>query len=196
MSITQDHIKEAISYAEYRDLIDALLIENKTTGENHTKELIAYSKLNVHRMLRLEKQVIIAPEFTEQLKKPRKKEIWLVLTEAWCGDAAQIVPGLQKIAAESLDISLKILLRDENLDLMDQYLTNGGRSIPKLICLDAETLEEKWNWGPRPAEAQALWTSLRKNETLDFEERAAKLHGWYNKDKNQSLQKEIMELVG
>lgn len=195
MPVTQDHIDRAISYPLYRDIIANLLKEDKTTGENQTKELLAYTRLNVQRMHRLEKQVTIPPEYTEQLKKRRKKEVWLVITEGWCGDAAQSLPGLQNIATVSPDISLKILLRDENHDLIDQYLTNGGRSIPKVICVDAETLEEKWHWGPRPAPAQALMASLKKDDSFTNEEKAAKLHGWYNKDKAKSLQKEIMELV-
>lgn len=195
MSITQAHINKAISYAHYRSLLDTLLIENKTTGENQSRELVDYSRLNVHRMLRLEKQVTIPPVYAEKLKKTRKKEIWLVLAEAWCGDVAQLLPAIQKIATVSPDISLKILLRDENLDLMDQYLTNGTQSIPKVICLDADSLEVKWTWGPRPAPAQALWLSLKKDDSISFEDKAAKLHGWYNKDKTQTLQKEIMELI-
>ncbi|MEX0684646.1 MAG: thioredoxin family protein [Balneolales bacterium] len=193
--ITHAHLTKAISYTQYRDRIDNLLKENKTTGENHTKELIAYTRLNVHRMHRIEKQATLIPELDANLKQPMKKELWIIISEAWCGDAAQSVPALQRIAQASDDITLKILLRDENLDVMDKYLTNGSRSIPKLICLDAETLEEKWTWGPRPAEAQALMNTLKKNENLTKEDKAAKLHGWYAKNKTESLQNEIWNLL-
>ncbi|MEX0928014.1 MAG: thioredoxin family protein [Balneolales bacterium] len=195
MPVSPSYIEKAVSYAQYRTLIDNLILENKTTGETQSADLFAYTRLNVHRMLRLEKQVRVGPAFVELLKKRRSKELWLVLAESWCGDVAQNLPAIQKIAAESPDIALKVLLRDENLELMDEFLTNGTRSIPKLISLDAETREVKWHWGPRPAPAQALMMSLKKDESLSQEEKAAKLHHWYSKDKTQTLQREIMQLM-
>lgn len=194
--ITQEHIDKAISYAQYRDMIGALLMEGKTTGDDHSETMVNYTKLNMQRMHRIEKQFALIPEFSNELKKPRPKEIWLVISEAWCGDAAQCVTPLQHIAQGSPDISLKILLRDENLDVMDLYLTHGSRSIPKLISLDAETLEEKWTWGPRPAPAQNLMMTLKNDDSLSPIQRAEKLHGWYAKDKTLTLQNEIWQLMG
>ena len=77
---------------------------------------------------------------------------WFVLTEGWCKDAAQIVPVLHALAKLNSNIELKVLLRDDNLDLMDQYLTNGKRrSIPRLIAVDPDVMEELSSWGPSAA---------------------------------------------
>jgi hypothetical protein len=101
------------------------------------------------------------------------------------------IPIIMKLAAENPLIQVHFLLRDENLHLMDQYLTNGGRSIPKLIALDTNTLEELFNWGPRPAAAQDLFLEL-KSQGLDY---AEPIHAWYAKDKGQHAQKEIIDLL-
>jgi hypothetical protein len=121
--------------------------------------------------------------------------IWLVLTEGWCGDAAQTVPIMAKMAGESLNIELKLIFRDENLDIMDEFLTDGGRSIPKLIVLNKETLEVLENWGPRPVEAQELFWKAKNSPDFDYPEVQKALQLWYAKDKTLSTQKELTALV-
>jgi hypothetical protein len=118
----------------------------------------------------------------------------LVLTEHWCGDASQILPALHKIESVSEGkIEMKLVYRDQNLPLMDQYLTNNGRSIPKLIQLDFN-----YNvigvWGPRPAIAQKLVEALKSNPatTANY---ANQLHLWYAKDKQKALEMEISALL-
>jgi len=130
MSITaeqfQHYLDVSMTYSEYRDMTDALLAEGKTTGTNHSEAMIHYTKMNVTRMNRLDKTTKLLPELTEALASVKNDQVWLVLTEAWCGDAAQIIPVLSKIADASPHISIKLILRDEHPDLMDAYLTNGG----------------------------------------------------------------------
>ena len=188
-------IEGEMSYREYRDMIDALLKEGKTTGENHSEAMVNYAKMNATRMRRIDKHVALSPELhdiTTSLKRPQK---WTVITEGWCGDAAQIVPVLHKAAeAAGEDVELKLVLRDLHLELMDQYLTNGGRSIPKLIVGDAETGEELFSWGPRPAEAQKLYTHLKETKA-PFKEAAEKLHKWYADNKTRDTQQELIALL-
>ena len=77
---------------------------------------------------------------------------WLVLTEAWCGDAAQSLPIINKMAEVSDNITLRLILRDENLDVMDQFLQNGrSRSIPKLICHQRRYSRSAWRLGTASA---------------------------------------------
>jgi hypothetical protein len=84
----------------------------------------------------------------------------IVLTEDWCGDAMVNVPILLKLA-EASNIDVRLLLRDQNLELMDQYLTNGtARSIPIFVFID-ENGEEKAKWGPRAPKVQDMVTELR-----------------------------------
>ncbi len=193
--ITPAHLAKAMPYAQYRNLIANLLENNQTTGPHQSASLIAYSRLNVHRMQRLEKTTELTEEILTALQTLSRKLIWLVLTEGWCGDASQNLPLIAMTAAASSGkIELKLLLRDENLEIMDAYLTNGGRSIPKLICLDAETLEELGTWGPRPAIIQARVMAHKANpQGISHEQLIETVHAWYAKDKTRQLQQEIAE---
>lgn len=183
-------------YQEYRKLVEHLLEENKTTGENHSEAMLHYTKMNVHRMKRLDKTITLTEELRERLRDIEVPMIWLVLTEGWCGDAAQLIPVFQKMAEASENIGLKLILRDKNLDIMDQFLTDGkSRSIPKLICLHADTGEVLGDWGPRPAEAQSLYKSLRNTPGVEYREASEHLHKWYADDKTRSVQKELLHLL-
>lgn len=193
--ITPDIIEQAMSYEEYRTMIDNLLSENKTTGSNHSEGMVQYTKMNVHRMNRLDKQTSLKPELKEALESVEQKWIWLVLTEAWCGDAAQNIPVIAKMADQNDQIDLKLILRDEHLDIMDEYLTNGGRSIPKLICLDAETLEEIGSWGPRPEEAQGKAMKWKNDSEISNKEWGEKLHKWYADNSTEDIQAEFAALI-
>ena len=161
----------------------------------HAPELLDYTKLNLQRMKRQDKTISLRPEVTAALEKLSRNLNWVVITEGWCGDAAQNVPTLAKIAeASGGKINLEFVVRDQNLELMDQYLTNGGRSIPKLICIDKETQQELGTWGPRPAEAQKLFLSL-KEQGIPKDEFITAVHNWYTSDKTQSLQLEMADLI-
>lgn len=194
--ITPAVIENAYSYVGYRKLIDDLLAENKTTGINQSEEIVHYAKMNVHRMKRLDKQVEINEDLIERLKQIKKPVIWLVITEGWCGDAAQIIPALEKIAEKSPMIQTKYILRDENLEIMDQHLTNGkSRSIPKMVVLEANTLNILGDWGPRPKALQKLYFEWTAEKGTPFVEIAEKLQKWYLKDKTESIQTELGELI-
>ena len=179
-----------MSYAEYVKLIDDLLLDGKTTGPVQTEAMFNYGKLNRHRMHRLEKTVKLEPETVFAFRSLDADEIWLVITEGWCGDAAQNIPIIEKIAAENPGIETRYVLRDENPELMDRFLTNGARSIPKLIALDAGTHEVIWTWGPRPQPLQALYAKL-KSEGVEKPEIQERLQRWYNDDRGRSLQREF-----
>ena len=194
--ISSEIIEKGYSYDEYRDLIDELLSEGKTTGENHSESMLHFTKMNVHRMKRHDKRTDLNDELVEKLDDVNDEWIWLVLTEAWCGDAAQSLPIINKMAEASDNITLRLVLRDENLDLMDQFLQNGrSRSIPKLICINAKTHDVVGDWGPRPQEAQELYDSLRNDTELKYQEVAEKLHKWYADDKGQEIQKEFIHAI-
>ena len=183
-----------MSYAEYIKLIDDLLLDGKTTGENQSEAMFNYGKLNRQRMHRLEKTVLINENLREKLQNNKRKMIWLIITEGWCGDAAQNIPSIEKIAAESDLIKTRYVLRDENLELMDAYLTNNARSIPKLIALDAETLQELGVWGPRPQIAMEYFYEM-KAQNLEKPQMMENLQRWYNADKNQAIQDEFVFLL-
>jgi hypothetical protein len=194
--IAPETIESGYTYDEYRQLIDELLSEGKTTGENHSDAMLHFTKMNVHRMKRHDKRTELNDELVDQLGQVDENWIWLVLTEAWCGDAAQSLPIINKMAEESDNLTLRLILRDENLDVMDQFLQNGrSRSIPKLICINADTLEVLGDWGPRPQVAQELYDSLRSDTDLKYQEVAERLHKWYADDKGEAVQKEFIHAI-
>lgn len=193
--ITPDVIENAMDYEEYRQLIDDLLEKDKTTGDNHSEQMVQYTKMNVHRMNRIDKQVNLSEEISNTLEQVEEDWIWLVLTEGWCGDAAQNVPVIARMAEQSDHIDLRFILRDEHLDIIDEYLTNGGRSIPKLICLRADDLEELGTWGPRPEVIQKKAMEWKDNPGISKQEWAEKLHKWYAEDKGHEVQSEFAERI-
>jgi hypothetical protein len=190
----KEYLEKSMSFAEYIKLIDDLLLDGKTTGPNQSDAMFNYGKLNRQRMHRLEKTVALNESLREKVQNNKRKMIWLVITEGWCGDAAQNVPIIEKIALLGDSIETRYVLRDENLELMDAYLTNNARSIPKLIALDAETLEEIGTWGPRPAPSMDLFIELR-NRGLEKPLIMENLQRWYIADKNQTIQTEFEKLL-
>jgi hypothetical protein len=142
-------LASSYNYEEYKSLIKELVATNKTTGPVQSNSLIDYTKLNAARIKRWDKTYNPSLKMQQVLNAIQQKETWLVLTEAWCGDAAHNVPILAKIASYNPSINFRLALRDENLEVMDMHLTNGGRSIPKLIRLNVDG-QSIGSWGPRP----------------------------------------------
>ena len=192
--ITQQDIDKSISFDEYYQLNENLVKEEKTTGENQTEALINYTKLNFSRMKRISKTTPISEEVSSTVACLDDKLTWLVLTESWCGDAAQNLPVFAKMSEANPNINLRVLLRDENPELMKQYLTNGSMSIPKLICVD-ENLKELGTWGPRPKFLQDWLYENKTNPKIEMSELKKEFQIWYTKDKGQTLQKEMVLLM-
>lgn len=185
--------EQGMDYQTYRALVDQLLLEGKATGDV-TYDL-HYTKMNVQRMSRVDKTASLTEELTATIDQLKTSYKFLVITEGWCGDAAQIVPVFNKIATASLGkIDLKFVLRDKNLPLIDAHLTNGGRAIPVLIILNEEADQVLATWAPRPQVLQELLKEWRQ-ETTDMTILAEKLHGWYAKDKTLSTQAELNEVL-
>jgi len=199
--IAKNIVQNAYTYTRYRQLIDNLFEQNKTTGDDHSEAMLNYTKMNLARMNKWDKRAKLTPETLDRLAKIDRPVVWLVITEGWCGDAAQIIPVLHKMALENETITLRFILRDEHPDIIDAFLTSGGRSIPKILILDTETLEVQRSWGPRPAEMQAMMMDVKAKSTLITEETLKKelsqeaaqnLHLWYAKDKGKTTQAEFL----
>lgn len=192
--VIENSLKNALSYEGYRAFVSALLTNGKATGMEQSEALTNYSLLNDKRMKRLDKTIKLSEETLQEFQKISEPKTWLVLTEGWCGDAAQSLPVLNKIAKSTDKIDLKVILRDENLPLMDLFLTNGGRSIPKLIVLDKENNVID-SWGPRPTIASKMVADYKeKNGALDPQFKQD-LQLWYNKDKGENVQADFMRFA-
>lgn len=117
----------------------------------------------------------------------------LVIAEDWCGDASSTVPILAKLADTVPGLELRILLRDRHPDVMDRYLTNGSRSIPIVIALDAE-FRELGHWGPRPRALQA-WV-MEHRVTVPKAELYPRVRQWYARDRGDTTVREVLEAAG
>lgn len=186
-------VEKAYSYSEYNNLVEQLAEKGATTGEEQTESRIQFTSLNRQRFKRLNKTVKLQPEVLSKLKTLHTPQKWYVVTESWCGDASQTLPMINKMAEASPLIDLKVVLRDKNPEVIDDFLTNGGRSIPKLIAVD-ENNEVLFTWGPRPVHATKMFAVFKSNPNGrtkdDFN---LDLHKWYTKDKTFSAQNEIAE---
>jgi len=189
-----DSIKKGVNYSTYRTLIKGLLVEGKSTGNEQSDAILNFSKLNDKRMDRLDKTLKISEETKATLNHLSDNFTLLVLAEGWCGDAAQILPVINKIAEASPKISLKMVCRDENEALMNQFLTNGGKAIPKVIIVNNKN-EVLNSWGPRPSIATNMVNDYKAaHGSLDAEFKKD-LQIWYNKDKGNNTQKDLLELL-
>jgi hypothetical protein len=184
------------SYFEYRKLITDLLKEEKSTGNEQSTALTNYSLLNETRMNCLEKTSKVPQENAQALKSLRHEYIWIVISEGWCGDAAQVLPVFDKMVAESDGkIDMKIVLRDENEELMNLFLTNKDKSIPKLIVINKQTGGALAHWGPRPKGAADLIGNYKKAHGALDETAKTDLQLWYFHDKGLTTQSEVIDMM-
>ena len=181
--------QQGVGYDQYK----------KQMAEDHASnndiKIKDYITLNQQRMYRVEKTYAVSTHLADQIKNLGHKIYWLIITEHWCGDAAQILPVLNAIVNLSNGkIEMRLVYRDQNAELMDAWLTNGTRSIPKVIQFD-EHFNLTGAWGPRPAVAQQLVRKLRADPAT-VAIYSTDLHLWYAKDKQKSTEAEIAEFIG
>lgn len=181
-----------MTFNDYLQFVEDRLADGKSTGENSTEFYLNYSKMNISRTKRWLKTGVISPELESLIKSIDSPQKWTVLSEGWCGDAAHSVPFVYKLSELNDQIEFEVLLRDENLELMDQHLTNGGRSIPKLIVKDANE-NVLFSWGPRPKHIQAFFSEM-KEKGIPYSDYSGDVQQLYNKDKGKAIQQELLEL--
>ncbi len=186
-------LKYALSYEDYRALHQEQVRDKLTSGTNQIDSLVEFTKLNNSRTRRWEKRY--TPETNFANLNPSEKEIWLIISETWCGDAAQNIPVIQKIADQMPHVKTRYVFRDENLELMDKFLTNGGRSIPKLVRIIEESLEVLGTWGPRPAASGFLLEKYKNDEAYTKEMYSEDLAKWYVDDHGKSIEDEFAKLL-
>jgi thiol-disulfide isomerase/thioredoxin len=193
--IIKDSLDNSISYTEYFRLMQKLVQNKFTTGSDISEANINYTMLNEKRMSRWNKKLEISETYKAKILEFNSEIIWLVITESWCGDAAHLLPVINKVAELNPNINLRIVLRDDNEGLMNQFLTNGSKSIPKLIMIDTDSLKVITSYGPRPSTATAMVENYKKEHgqlTPEFKE---DLQRWYNKDKGKTTIDDLTKLL-
>lgn len=194
-TIIKESLHKGMSYQDYRTLVEQKVAQNSSTGLDQSQEYADYTSLNDRRMRRWDKTLKISEDVKARLHNFTGKVTWLVLSESWCGDAAHVVPVISKVAELNENIELKIVLRDDNEELMNEFLTNGGKSIPKLIMIDSETHTVLNTFGPRPAVATKLVADHKAAHGMILPEFKEELQVWYNTDKGQSTIEDLLNLL-
>lgn len=195
--IPNDILAKAIPFNTYFEQVQTYAATNTTSGPDQTESLNEYTRLNASRMRRMKKSIVLSPAVIDQINRIPFRMNWIIITEAWCGDSAQIIPYLAKLAESSERVSLGFVYRNENPDFMHQHLTNGSASIPKLIAYHSETGVELFSWGPRPTEAQTIIISnkAKGNDAEPYDVINEKLHRWYLNDSNKSIANELIGIL-
>tara|TARA_R110002126_G_scaffold58890_8_gene155064 strand:+ start:1009 stop:1605 length:597 start_codon:yes stop_codon:yes gene_type:complete len=192
--VVEQSLKNSYTYLEYRKLVSDLSEKGESTGPLQTEELAQYTELNNSRMRRWDKTLKFNEEAVAKIKSIKQKIEWVVLTESWCGDASPAIPVMYKITELNPNISLSLILRDENLNVMNQFLTNGSMSIPKLIAIDEEEVVVS-TWGPRSINATKLVEAYKAEHGKLSPEFKQDLQVFYNKDKGQSVLEDLLQLL-
>ena len=187
--------KQYYSYSQFKEMVSQLFVEGLNTGPKQMDVLMESTKMSIQRMKKWDKIFKISPMIKSNMMQVQDSWTWYVITEGWCGDASQIIPVIAKLAGENENIELKILLRDENPDIMSNYLTNGGMAIPILVAVNNTTGESTPHFGPRPQAIQEMVNEFKANEDSVQSEFSKTLHFWYAKDKGLSTQHDVMNLV-
>lgn len=190
--------KSANRYFSYDAFLDYAAEEVALNEQNPERALnplyIHYTKLNLQRMKRWNKIFVPDESLLEALKANNNSQEWWLITEAWCGDSAQNLPAIATLA-NATGINLNIVIRDENPAIIDQYLTNGTKSIPILVAFDAQG-EQLFRWGPRPEAPQELMNDWKANPNgRDFEAFELEMHQWYTQNKGKDVQMELKALL-
>jgi len=194
--ITPELLAGGFSYSQFVEFTEQLVLENRTSGANQSEDYLSYTRMCLQRMVRWNKTSKVSEELKQLLLQVNQSQVWLIITEAWCGDGAQSIPHLAKLADLNPLIMLKIVLRDEHPDLMDAYLTNGARSIPKLVAMTADLQVELFTWGPKPKYLLDRHAAFKQNsEGLTYPEYLEEIHLWYAKNKHKDLESEIYPLI-
>jgi thiol-disulfide isomerase/thioredoxin len=193
-TIIKNSLQHSMSYSTYREFLKTLVEANSNSGNEKSESLAEFTKLNDKRMNRWDKTLKISEEDQNRLSHFNDNITWLVITESWCGDAAHIVPVLYKVA-ELININFRIVLRDENLELMDMFLTNGASAVPKLIMIDNVTGEVLNTYGPRPTEATKMVLDYKEKHGVITAEFKEELQHWYNNNKGQNIVDDLTKML-
>lgn len=192
-SIQGNMIERFFHYPGYLEYMKKVLDDEGTEDEERDP-----IRNNLRIMERLDERMELKADLQELLGKgdvaPR---IWAVITEARCPDSARNLPFIRAVADPSPHIELIILLRDENPELMEHFLTDGKRAVPKLLEMDPKHEQVHNTWGPRPSPLQERVEAWKAEEPeISKEELQRRIQKWYAKDKGNTLQEELKALLG
>lgn len=195
LSKFEEAYSQSLTYPQYARLVQELAENGSSTGEHPTESQIEFTGLNHKRMKRWHKTLDLPVDVLISLSHLESPISWLVITEAWCGDAAHALPVMQAMSLEQPLIDLRLVMRDEQPELMDQFLTEGTRSIPKLISVSKDEGTFLGDWGPRPEILNQRVKAEKEREGGLSSAFKQELQSWYNTDKGTLISRELLSLL-
>lgn len=193
--ITTEVLNRTMNFDEYMALTKSIVESNEPTGIYQNPKTHRYTRSNLERMEKVLDKMVLNQKLYNLLSELSEEWVWLVISEPWCGDASWGTPALYIMASASDKIDFRILLRDQNPEIMQHYQTAGTDSIPKLICLKKEGLVELGTWGPRPQTLHQMVLQFKNNPAFDYRESVRMLHAWFEEDMTRSTQEEMIDLI-
>lgn len=187
-----EYFAKGFTYTEYIDFVQKQLDKGLSTDNLDIQDLLDYTKLNLSRSRRVEKKVSLSDYDKEFLDNYPRKLAIILITEGWCGDAAQILPVVNLIVSNSPNLELRIVLRGSNMTLMNQYKYNNTLSIPIVVAYDIVLNQEVFIWGPRPKVLLDFTKKIKEDENYDKNQFSIEVQEWYNKDKGKTIIDEII----
>lgn len=166
-----------------------------TYGSGQTyAEMVATAGPQADLFAHFRARAVVPVEYAERIALTGRRWSLLAVSETWCGDSVNILPWVDALDASSPLVELRIIERDQHLDLMDQHLTNGrSRSIPIVILLDDRLVERAW-WGPRTLVMQQ-WFETPEAQALSKDARYKELRLRYSRDRGRAILDEITAMI-
>lgn len=194
--VTFSILEKGYAYPDFVKFTEQLVAENRTTGANQSEAYLDYTRMCLQRMNRWNKTAQVSAKMRHLIERIQEPQHWLIITEAWCGDGAQSIPYIAKLVELNPALSLKIIMRDEYPEIMDAYLTNGARSIPKLVAFSKDLKVELFTWGPKPNYLMERYRDYKHDSKgVSYAEFLQEIHLWYAKNKNHDLEQELIPLL-
>ncbi|MCB0539690.1 MAG: thioredoxin family protein [Chitinophagales bacterium] len=188
---TKDYINSLQTIEDYNIFFKKIVEKEITEAPYSDDGFYAYTEANFKRINSLKTKIDLDKKLYNALQEVSNWH-FVLITEPWCGDASFAQPVIEAVTVAG-DLNLKIAIRDKNENLINAFLTNGGKSIPIFIALD-ENLNYKFHWGPRPKPLQEEVVEFLKTKP-SVEEKIKMAHLWYLKDKGKTFQQELLDLI-
>jgi hypothetical protein len=193
--ITPHILDQTISWDQYYALVKQYVETDDKPELYRNEKMLRYTGENLKRMDHVLANINIESKLYHALNAVTTPWTWIVLAEPWCGDVSQEIGALYTFSTCNENITFRILQSDSHPEVLDHYVTGGSRSIPKLICLRTETLEEVGTWGPRPAVLQKIVMDNKDRTDISFGDKVRMIHAWYGEDMTRSIQEEFIDLI-
>lgn len=185
------------TYAEYERLFQEMANMGKESQYFVTSANLPYIRSNWEISQRVKSSVVLFHSLNQLLLNLYYSYTWLVITEPWCMESAQNLPVIAAMAKVNPEkIRLLVVLKDQHPELMNKYLTNGNKAIPKVILINETRNVEEYTWGPRPAPAQDLFLQWKRdNDTKSKRPFSVELNNWYKCDSSMTIQREFKSFL-